>query len=281
MNSPFGAVFNSGNLHFFPIKTAFFSIFFLCFPIFLLAKENTGLVEKLMPMVGEEVAIELANSSNVFYMNYDGVEDGKRFKFNSSLLSRIQKNLPLKNPIFTIETLSLIKKSDTAKQKHLANILCSISSLKGVEYYSPSRKKMRLLYKDSYVVEKVEVKGKIKYLKVEDPIDKVFDGLSLLVFQEDLTFGKNIYEFKYFLDESGVSVMLFNTEPLYYSIFKALDARDLNSMLVAYDVGDYLILYTATKAKFKKIIGLENKVKNSFMARLDAMGKWFISKYNE
>ena len=75
--------------------------------------------------------------------------------------------------------------------------------------------------------------------------------------------------------------MVVNTEPLYYSIFKALDAKDLNSVLIAYDLGDYLLLYTATRAKFKKIIGLESKVKNSFMARLDAMGKWFIAKYNE
>lgn len=252
-----------------------------CFYTLLFATESAGLVEKLTPIVGEEVASELAKSSQLFYMNYDGSEEGKSFQMNSTLLSRTQSVLPLRKPIFTMETLFLVKKSDSAKKKELANILCSISSLKGLEYYSPSRKKMRLLYKDSYVVQKENVKDKVRYVKVEDPIDKLFDGMSLLVFQEDLTFGKNIYEFRYFKDALGVSLAVFNTEPLYYSIFKALDEKDLNSVFMAYDMEDYLLLYTATRAKFRKIIGLENKVKNSFTARLDAMSKWFIAKYNE
>lgn len=263
------------------VKKLFCMMSFFCFCLSAFVAEDAELMEKLSSIVGEELAAELVKSSNLLYMNYDGVEDGKPFQFNSSLLSRTQKNLPLKNPIFTMETLSLVKPSQASKNKKLSNILCSVSSLKGLQYYSPSRKKMRLLYKDSYVVKKIETKGRITYSRLEDPIDKVFDGLSLLVFQEDLTFGKNIYEFKYFLDDSGVSVIVSNTEPIYYSIFKALEAKDLNSMLVAYNVGDYLLLYTATRAKFKKIIGLETKVKNSFMARLDAMGKWFIAKYNE
>lgn len=258
----------------------FFQVILLYFCVVAFATEDAGLVEKLAPLVGTEASVELAKNSKLFYMNYSGVEGGKLFKFNSKLLSRTEKSLPLVNPIFTLETLSLVKKTDPNNQKSLANILCSISTLKGLQYYSPSRKRMRLLYKDSYIVRKEEVKGKVKYVKMDDPV-KLFDGMSCLVFQEDLTFGKNVYEAKYFLDDGGVSLVFFNAEPLYYSIFKALDAKDLNSMLIAYDVGEYLLLYTSTRAKFKKIIGLENKVKNSFMARLDAMEKWFIAMYNE
>ena len=262
------------------IKVAI-QIAFSCFCLTVFATEDAELMQKLTAIVGGETAVELVKSSNLFYMNYDGVEDGKPFNLNSSLLSRTQRNLPLKNPIFTMETLSLIKNTNPNKKKNLRNILCSISSLKGLQYYSPSRKKMRLLYKDSYVVKKVDAKGKTKYVRIADPIGKLSDGTSLLVFQEDLTFGKNIYEFKYFMDTSAVSLMVTNTEPLYYSIFKSLDSKDLNSMLLAYELGDYLLLYTATRAKFHKIIGLENKIKNSFTARLDAMGKWFVGKYNE
>ena len=72
-----------------------------------------------------------------------------------------------------------------------------------------------------------------------------------------------------------------NIEPLYYSIFKVLNARDVNSYLVIYEIQDYLLVYASTKAKFKKVIGFETKIKNSFMTRLDAMSQWFIKKYNE
>lgn len=258
----------------------FCSVLLCCVCNFLFAVENEGMIEKLNYIVGEEAGAELVKTSSLVHMSYDGSEEGVAFKFNSKLLSRMQEVLTTKKPIFTMETVSLVKKKQSTDQKKLSDILCSISSLKGLQYYSPSRKKMRLLYKDSYAVEKKEVKGKTKYVKVPDPIASLSDEFSILVFQEDLTFGKNIYEFKYFSDESGVALLVSNTEALYYSIFKALEAKDLNSMLIAYDLGEYVLLYTATQAKFRKIIGLENKVKNSFMARLEALSKWFVAMCN-
>lgn len=175
-----------------------------------------------------------------------------------------------------------MRKTTKAKGSDLSRILRSISALKGLQYYSPSRKKNRLLYKDSFVVEKKETKnGRVEYVKVDDPLDKEMNGLSILVSQEDLTFGKNIYKYDYFQDNYGMGLTVENINPLYYSIFKAINERELNSCVIFHDLGDYLLIYASTKANFAKLYGIEKKIKSSFSSRLEALCGYLIAKYNE
>ncbi|MGP1437646.1 MAG: DUF6675 family protein [Treponema sp.] len=259
-----------------------FCFIFLAFPLFatdLIAGDS--LKEKLSEIIPKHVD-ELIADGKVFYMNYDGKTEGKKVVFNSRLLSRIEEKLSLKAPLFTLEVLYFVKKSTKAKGTDLSKILRSISSLKGLKYYSPSRKKYRFLYKDSFVVEKKETKnGRFDYVRAEDPVNVGMDGLSILVSQQDLTFGKNIYQYDYFQDNYGMALMISNINPLYYSLFKAINENELSSYIIFHDVGDYLLIYACTKANFAKLFGLEKKIKNSFSSRLDALCNWVISKYND
>ena len=240
-----------------------------------------SLKEKLFEIVPHHVE-ELFKDGKVIYTSYSAKEEGKKIVFNSSLLSRIEEKSSIKNPLFTLEVLYFVKKTQKAKGRDLSKILRSVSSLKGLKYYSPSRKKYRLLYKDSFVVEKREPKkGKIEYVKIQDPLDGAMDGLSVLVSQEDLTFGKNIYKYDYFQDNYGMGLMVENVNSLYYSLFKAIDEKELNSYVIFHDIGDYLLIYASTKANFAKLYGLEKKIKNSFSSRLDALCSFLIAKYNE
>lgn len=259
----------------------------LCFffiALFSFADDFTSsesLKEKLLEIVPHHVD-ELIKDGKVLYTNYVGTTEGKKIVFNSRLLSRIQEKSSIKDPIFTLEALYFMKKTQKAKGADLSRILRSVSSLKGLQYYSSSRKKYRLLYKDSFVVEKRETKrGKFEYVKTDDPLDKETDGLSVLVLQEDLTFGKNIYEYDYFQDGYGLGLMVENVNSLYYSVFKAVSEKELNSCVIFHDLGDYFLLYASTKANFAKLYGIEKKIKNSFSSRLDALCGFLIAKYNE
>ena len=257
---------------------------FICISFSLFANDfapDDSLREKLLEIIPEHVE-ELIKDGKVFYTNYGGQIEGKKIIFNSSLLSRIEEKSPIKRPLFTLEVLYFLKKTQKAKGRDLSKILRSISNLKGLQYYSPSRKKKRLLYKDSFVVEKKETKnGKFEYVKANDPLTETMDGLSVLVSQEDLTFGKNIYKYDYFQDNYGMGLMLENISPLYYSLFKAIDEKELNSCVIFHDVGDYLLIYASTKANFAKLYGIEKKIKSSFSSRLDALCGFLIAKYNE
>lgn len=257
------------------------SIFFFFFLFSLLvAQEVVDEIEELRSIVPLQ-SQKLINEGKLLHFSYNGKDEGEKIVFNSPLIEKIEKVFDKKTYLFGGEVLYFVKKTISNEQKDIEKIWLSISQLKGLQYYSPSRKKMRLLYKDCYAVKVEEKNGKLKYEKIEDPVNEEFDGLRVFVLQEDLTFGKNIYEFQYFSEGFGRALLVSNVEPLYYSIFKAIDKRDVNSYLIAYDLGDYLLVYAAVRANFRKIIGIESKVKNSFLSRLDAMSNWFISKYNE
>lgn len=260
-------------------------IFFLICMAFSLSGNDfefeESLKEKLLEIVPQHVE-KLIKDGKIIYTNYGGVLEGEKFVFNSRLLSHIEEKSSMKKSFFTLEVLYFVKKTTKAKGTDLSKILRSISNLKGLQYYSPSRKKYRLLYRDSFVVEKKETKkGKFEYVKVSDPVNETMDGLSVLVSQEDLTFGKNIYQYDYFQDGYGLGLMVTNVNPLYYSLFKAINEKELNSCVVFHDIGDYLLIYASTKANFTKLYGIEKKIKNSFLSRLNALCDYFIAKYNE
>ena len=68
----------------------------------------------------------------------------------------------------------------------LYNILQSISSLKGIEYYSASRERMRIFYHDAYVIDSPE-----KKVKRDDPVMYNIPGESVLfAYFKDSSFGK-------------------------------------------------------------------------------------------
>ena len=85
------------------------------------------------------------------------------------------------------------------------NILRSLSTMKGIQYYSASRERMRTLFAESYVVE-----GPDGEKRLPDPVaDEIPVYSRLYALQEDLTFGENIYlmEFHY----SGETFLLDST----------------------------------------------------------------------
>lgn len=260
----------------------YFFIFFLTFLCFTLSSQgDASLIEKLAEIVPHQ-ARELVKNEKVLCIKYGDYKEGDDILFNSTLLSRIQKESKLKNAIFDLQALYFFKKGGKDKTKNILKILSSVSELKGLQYYSSSRKKNRLLYKDSYAVSRVEVKkNKFKYTRIKDPIDKIKDGNSIFVLQKDSTFGKNIYEYRYFQEENGTACVIGNVEPIYYYSFKLIEKQEFTTLLLIYDLGDYILIYANTKANIKKVLGIEQKIKNSFLNRLEAVCSWFLEKYNE
>ena len=187
-----------------------------------------------------------------------------------------------KEPPFFSESLYLYKKSEGragpsgSECREISVILRSLSRLKGVEYYSTSRKKMRTLYEKSYVVD-----GPVTRERVADPTDGSADGKIALAVQKDLTFGEYLYEYRYRETDDTVAFYSKNLETLSYAIFDLIDADALHTSLVVHDLGDYLLIYNLTRVSFTAIPGVESKIKASFTTRAEAVYKWFISEYEK
>lgn len=145
-----------------------------------------------------------------------------------------------------------------------------IESLTGLEYYSESSKRMKLLYLDSQFLEKKPGNW------VKSEAEPAFSA-SALVLQEDTSFGKNTYRYEWLANEDMCAFSSINETPLSYGIVKAAPKEGLLNVVVIIPVDDtvYLYAYTAIKTNAFLPSFMVERVKKSLVNRIDALKIWF------
>jgi len=193
----------------------------------------------------------------------------------TELARTITAGITPRNYSTIIENIYLYKKRNpNISIASCSEIVRKISELEGLEYYSTSRKKNRILYEKSYVIRDSKSKERI-----DDPVSGSADGLHISVLQKDLNFGENIYSYRYFENTQAVAFICSNEFPLSYSFFKVFDANSLKVCLLIEDAGEYLLVYVLTSAYMKSIPGFDGKIVSSFSTRAEAVYNWFIKHY--
>ncbi len=152
--------------------------------------------------------------------------------------------------------------------------LASISAMQGIEYYSASRDRMRVLFHESYAIA-----GPDDRRRVPDPVG--FGGGDervVHVFQRDSSFGSNVLELTYRSTETAVWIEMKNLTTMYYQGFvPAVRAEQLTMHIVAYVDGDSVLFYGVSAARTGFLMGMERRVEESFANRLIALAEWFLS----
>lgn len=184
-------------------------------------------------------------------------------------------------PGFIIENLYLMPKNqlgsgDSSKVtiEYTSQLMRNISKLEGIEYYSHSDKKNKILYKDAYCID-----GPKSKTKVPDNMDENADGLEIYVLLNDSSFGKTNYKLNYHQSKDEVGAVFTNVNSMYFGPIKALDANMMIIYMMVADCGDNLVFYLVCEAKVPTISFLQDKMYDSFSARLDATYKWLMSQY--
>ncbi len=183
------------------------------------------------------------------------------------------------NPKIGVEILSIMDmpehiKAMSADERnlHLYNSMRKISSMQGIEYYSRSREKMRLLFEQSFIVDALKSKTALP-----DSLVKSIPGKDrLMCFQKDLSFGKNYYQLDYSYNAGAVSLRYMNLDSMYYSLIRAVGPENLHIHLLVLCVDDRIVLYSVSAADVLSLFGFEKKVEGSFYERLKAIRNWFI-----
>jgi len=187
-------------------------------------------------------------------------------------------------PNILVETLSLYQRPQSSRQNAnpvagwsrdeqtgLFNRLTAISTLTGIEYYSASRKAMRVFYESSTVIDDPARKKPLP-----DPSFTVLPNSHVLYAQQkDLTFGDNIYRFEY---RTGADIIFFSQENLSSmnaGIIPAIGKNKFRTVMAVIDTGDTLLVYAAAMAKTASIPGMGDRIGSSFTNRIKAILKWF------
>ncbi len=158
-----------------------------------------------------------------------------------------------------------------AERLAVFNVLRSLSTLSGIEYYSASRGRMRVFYESSAVVSGPEGRDRLP-----DPfVSAIPETSTLYALQKDLTFGENRYRYDYDATGRGLVFTQTNLTTMSYGIVPILGKERLRTIVLIDDVDEGLFLYAVSAAKLALIPGLEGKIKNSFSNRADAIFSWF------
>ena len=174
--------------------------------------------------------------------------------------------------IYVLDVPEVMKKNESkvAVISILLSASLDIDSLAGLEYYSESSKKMKLLYVDSQFLEKKPGNW------VKSDVEASFSA-SALVLQEDTSFGKNTYRYEWLADADMCAFSSINETPLSYGIVKAAPKEGLLNVVTIIPADDtvYLYAYTAIKTSAFLPAFMIERVKKSLVNRIDALKIWF------
>lgn len=154
------------------------------------------------------------------------------------------------------------------------NILRSISSLEGIEYYSASRERMRTLFAEAWAVKSPEDKQKIA-----DPlVEHIPDRDTIFIHQKDLTFGKNISKVEYQRGEQSFRMNIVNLTTMTYMFFPIVGKENMSMQLLIVPSREGVLFYGLNTVDVMDLKIFHNKMRDSFTNRMVALYNWFLSQ---
>jgi len=203
---------------------------------------------------------------------------------NNELRQVVTKMKSALNPGMLVEALYLYKKPDsyhTSVEKwdegqkiSIFNQILAISTLTGIQYYSPSRKIMRTFYEYSSIIDGPAAKNPLP-----DPVfTKAPDSLTVYARQKDLTFGDNIYQYDCTNARDAIFFVQENLTSLTYGVIPAIGKGNLKSIVAVIDCGDSILIYAVSMAKALSLPGMGDRISSSFTNRAEAVLNWLIGR---
>jgi len=202
---------------------------------------------------------------------------------DNSLKKLIDEDIKRVKPTFGVELVKLFSvspKINLNSDKNLLmlyNLLHSLHTLKGTTYYSATRKKRRILFYDSYVIDNPVSKN-----RMSDPeYQSIPENNEIYIFQNDSTFGKNIYSVKYMANRQRIIMRTENLTTMKYIFLPLIKPNSLINYFVIVPGEESILFYGISFAEFNRNIPLIGNHIDSFYNRLKAMYSWFVDKFNK
>jgi len=171
--------------------------------------------------------------------------------------------------------LNQIKTSDTLDLgSRVYRGINSFSKMKGLQYYSVSRKRTETLILESYLVQDEKTK---KLQNDGTDLDTGMERKALLL-QKDNTFGENIYSISISGKPELYTLSMNNKTPMYWGILPLVDPDNFRMRLQVVVLDDGVLFYGLSSVKTLSVFGLERSKEDSFYNRLKALADWLRSQ---
>ena len=188
--------------------------------------------------------------------------------------------LASEKPSVLVEAVFLYKRpvpvDPAAELRAVYGILGAINTLEGVEYWSESRKTMRVFYAESYRVDGPETRRRLP--DSAPPAGALPASEGFFAFQRDLSFGANVYRYEYRSLPGAILLESRNLTRMSYGIVPVLGPEALGVRLLVVPAEDGILFYAASSASAALVPGLRGKLENSFSNRAEALFRWFSAR---
>ncbi len=181
-------------------------------------------------------------------------------------------------PTIGVEYLLLYEPHDekaSNPMEKMYNTLLAISTLKGVEYFSVSRNRMRIYFHDAYIIDSPDRKNKIDDPSAAD----VPANTKVFAYLHDSSMGKYTAEVDYFYSGNTVIMNITNFTTLKRFLIPIVQPGELRTYIALMHLDDKILFYGLVYVKtINFLINLEKNTE-SFYNRLIALYKWFKTNY--
>ncbi|MCX8125332.1 MAG: hypothetical protein N3F66_14380 [Spirochaetes bacterium] len=193
----------------------------------------------------------------------------------------ILKNVPITKNNITLEAYYTFKKPAHVKSPFtsndrllIINILHSVSTMQGIQYYSQTRKKLRTLFEKSYVIQYPSFK------QLDDPVIKDLKQVyTFYTLQKDRIFGEITYQYTIYQMPEFILLKTENINSVKYVMMTVVEKRKFKFFLFIIDKGEDIGLYCVYSIDILGNMAFPlQKVKDSLYHRSDAIINWLYNK---
>jgi hypothetical protein len=133
---------------------------------------------------------------------------------------------------------------------------------------------MRTFYETSSVIDSPDTKRPLADPLYGSPPAE----LTIYARQKDLTFGDNIYQYRYYARPDSLVFVQENLTGLNAGPIPVVGKNKLRSVVAVMDAGEYLLVYVASMARAASFPGMNERAGRSFSTRTEAVLAWFSGR---
>ncbi len=157
-----------------------------------------------------------------------------------------------------------------ARERLLEKAMTSVSTMKGLQVYSISLKRMETFIFDAYRTSSTDKKAKLS-----DPEVPLAQGAtSFIMFQNEEQTGESFARYSFSKEPGWYQVTLTNLTSLNYGFVPLVAPQDLLTRVYVIPYENRLLIYGATVAKTFSLFGWERSRTASLYTRMEALVTW-------
>lgn len=235
---------------------------------------TAGQLQRLIPGLTTTEALRLSENNHVtrfFERNAD-----PRYIPDCNLKPSVERAFASIDQTMGVEALYIMKPGKGGPKTRMLrwyNILRSISTMKGIQYYSVRHQRMRVLFRDSYVVNNPRQQH-----REPDPLVQSIPAESnLTIKQVDSTLGELLSHLHYQATDDAISLSMVNLDPIHLWFIPIIKRRHDLLQLVLVPYKGNLIFYGGVEVETIPLFGLQNASHDPILNRIEALQRWFAN----